>query len=176
VTGELALHGGDVDHETGARNGDRSIRSQGPVEDERRGGSFSNARPRVEKELKTKVIFSATTANLVDNWAFMIAEPLNPNGRPIDYRKTPFAKQWKDGTFGGLVIALFKKAKGRWTVSRYSFGASDVPWVDWGKETGGAEVRVSATGTLTRPARSSPGRNDRKWSACRSRKSATPFP
>jgi hypothetical protein len=93
-------------------------------------------RPRVEKALKTKVIFKATTANLVDNWAFMIAEPLHPNGKPLDYAKTPFAKAWKDGAFGGLVIALFKKEKGRWTVSRYSFGASDVPWVDWGKETG----------------------------------------
>jgi hypothetical protein len=61
------------------------------------------------------------------------------NRFPLASRQIPVGllkSEWKDGAFGGLVIALFKKAKGRWTVSRYSFGASDVPWVGWAKETG----------------------------------------
>lgn len=93
-------------------------------------------RPRVERALRTKVIFRVSTANRVGDWAFMIAEPRNPDGSAIRYEKTPLAKEWASGAFGGLVIGLFRKQGKHWTIRRYDFGASDVVWLDWGKQTG----------------------------------------
>jgi hypothetical protein len=93
-------------------------------------------RPRVERTLRTKVIFSVHEANRVGDWAFMTAEPKNPDGSAIRYERTPVAKQWKDGVFGGIVCALYRKRGSRWEVRRYDFGASDVTWLEWGKQTG----------------------------------------
>jgi hypothetical protein len=93
-------------------------------------------RPRVERTLRTKVIFSVHDANRVGDWAFMTAEPKNPDGSPIRYERTPVAKQWKDGVFGGIVCALYRKRGSHWEIRRYDFGASDVVWLEWGKQTG----------------------------------------
>jgi hypothetical protein len=93
-------------------------------------------RTRVERTLRTKVIFEVHDANRVGDWAFMTAEPKNPNGSAIHYERTPVAKEWKAGVFGGIVVALYKKQGSRWTLRRYNFGASDVEWLDWGKQTG----------------------------------------
>jgi hypothetical protein len=97
---------------------------------------MNSVRPRVERTLRTKVIFNVHQANRVGEWAFLTAEPKNPDGSAIHYERTPVAKQWKDGVFGGIVCALYRKRGSRWEIRRYDFGASDVTWLEWGKQTG----------------------------------------
>jgi hypothetical protein len=43
-------------------------------------------RPRVERTLRTKVIFNVHQSNRVGDWAFMTAEPKNPDGSAIRLR------------------------------------------------------------------------------------------
>jgi hypothetical protein len=103
-------------------------------------------RPRVERTLRTKVIFNVHQSNRVGDWAFMTAEPKNPDGSAIRYQRTPVAKQWKDGVFGGIVCALYRKRGSRWEIRRYDFGASDVVWLEWGKQTGAPKSVFPAIG------------------------------
>lgn len=93
-------------------------------------------RPRVEADLKQKVKFEVSTLRVQGNWAFVIGRPLTPGGKRIDYRKTRYAQAVRDGVFDDGLSALLKREGTRWRVVRYALGATDVPWVEWPKETG----------------------------------------
>jgi hypothetical protein len=88
-------------------------------------------RPRVEKEIGPKVIFSVTEAKAIGSWAFVIATPKRPGGKAVDYSKTKFAKAAKAGQFEDRVVAILSKKAGKWSVYLFSFGATDDPVAGW---------------------------------------------
>lgn len=85
----------------------------------------------VEKLLKQKVIFVVNNLRSTGAWAFLEAIPKQPNGKDINYSKTRFAKDYKDGVFGGEACALMHKTNGKWKIVKFDYGYSDVVWVGW---------------------------------------------
>ncbi len=73
---------------------------------------------------------------LYKDWAFMYAQPLQPNSKPIDYKGTKYAEDEYAGAFEDRVCTLLRKSKGKWKVVKWNIGATDVVWLDWDKEFG----------------------------------------
>lgn len=88
----------------------------------------------VEGKLHRPVIFQVTSLRVQNGWAFLNGVPIQPNGKPMDYRGTPY---WKAAhatdDWGGGIQALLHKTHSKWRVVTYIIGASDVAWVDWDK-------------------------------------------
>jgi hypothetical protein len=92
------------------------------------------ARIPVEKDLKKKVIFKIGHLKVHKDWAFMYAQPLQANGKPMDYKTTKYAEDTEQGAFEDQVCILLRKNKGKWKVVKWNIGATDVVWLDWDKE------------------------------------------
>lgn len=88
----------------------------------------------VEKELRQRVKFKVDHFKAQDNWAFLRGVPQQANGKPIDYRKTPYQRLIKDQVFDDGFCALLQKRRGVWRVVQYVIGATDVPWDGWDKQ------------------------------------------
>lgn len=88
----------------------------------------------IEKELRQSVKFKVDHFKVQGDWAFLRGVPQQPNGSPIDYRKTPYQRAIKDGAFDDGFCALLQKRKGVWHVVQYVIGATDVPWDGWDKQ------------------------------------------
>src|SRR4051794_26335380 len=63
-------------------------------------------RPSVERELGQRVVFRPKQLAVQGDWAFFYGDPQRPDGKPIDYRRTKFREEVKDGVFGGGIGAL----------------------------------------------------------------------
>jgi hypothetical protein len=90
----------------------------------------------VEKRLKQPVVFKIQHLAVDKGWAFALGQPIQPNGKRIDYKKTPYAQALKDGFFDDSFCALLHLKSGSWKVAIYNIGATDVQWVDWAKTYG----------------------------------------
>jgi len=94
------------------------------------------ARVPVQKQLKKPVIFKVDALKVQGAWAFLRGVPLQPNGKPMDYKGTIYEESIREGAFSGMVCALMKREKGKWKVVDYAIGPSDVAWDDWDKRYG----------------------------------------
>jgi len=89
-------------------------------------------RPAFEKELHQKVIFTAPTLRVTQGWAFVTGQPLQPNQKPIDYRKTKYWEARQHGSMSNDYCALLRSTGGnRWKLVTYHIGQTDVFWEDW---------------------------------------------
>ncbi len=95
-------------------------------------------RPDVEKDLRQRVIFKCREFRVHKGFAFLIAQPLQPNGKPIDYRKTRYARDVEWG-FEDQVVALLKQNGSRWRVLDWNIGATDVIYSPWPAKYGAPE-------------------------------------
>lgn len=88
----------------------------------------------VEAKLHKAVIFKVDALRVLNGWAFLDGIPLKPNGKPMDYRGTPYAEaaSYRE-SWGGSIQALLHKTHGKWHTVTYVIGASDVQYVDWDK-------------------------------------------
>lgn len=87
-------------------------------------------RPAVERRLGKNVEFKVTLIRIQRDWAFVIADPQRPGGRPIDGWKI-FGEHF--GNMDGLrVDAILRRRAGRWGVVDYAIGATDVWYCDVG--------------------------------------------
>ena len=90
----------------------------------------------VERQLKQSVVFKVQRLTVDRGWAFALGQPIRPNGKPVDYKKTPYARALKDGFFDDSFSALLHSSGGSWRVATYNIGATDVEWVDWDTKYG----------------------------------------
>ena len=90
----------------------------------------------VEKRLKQAVVFKMQRLVVDKGWAFALGQPIRPNGKRVDYSKTPYAQALKDGMFDDSFSALLHFSGGSWKVATYNIGATDVEWVDWDTKYG----------------------------------------
>jgi hypothetical protein len=97
---------------------------------------MNGLRPTVVRELRQRVIFRVQHLRVSGNHAFLMARPLQPGGRAIDYRRTRYAADWKAGMFEDQVVALLTRARGGWRVVKYDIGATDVVFLGWWKTYG----------------------------------------
>jgi len=85
----------------------------------------------VERELKQKIVFVADHFKVQGTWAFVSGTPQNATGGEPDYSRTPYADQVESGAFDHNFFALMRKTAGKWKVTNYALGCTDVCYLDW---------------------------------------------
>ena len=85
----------------------------------------------VERDLKQKVVFVAENFNVLGSWAFVSGTPQNANGGSPDYSRTQYADALDSGAFDNNFFALLRKTAGKWKVTTYAIGCTDVCYADW---------------------------------------------
>ena len=90
------------------------------------------ARPVFEKETGGPVEFVVHRLNVMDGWAFGDVLLQRPRGRKIDWSKTKYAEDEKNGAFDpGGSFFLLKQSGANWTVVEFATGPTDVAWDSW---------------------------------------------
>jgi len=97
---------------------------------------LDTVRVKVERDVKSNVLFKVETLRTDGHWAFLSAVPVTSSLAEIDYTKTKFSQQYEQGMFDNVVIALLKKNDVRWRIIEYSIGATDAYFVDWPSKYG----------------------------------------
>ena len=92
-------------------------------------------RPAIERDLGQKVKFEVKTLNVQGAWAFYGGNAVKPNGDPIDLKSTRHRKE-AEFMDGPSVYALLRKKAGRWKLTTFVVGPTDVAWDSWDKEFG----------------------------------------
>jgi hypothetical protein len=88
----------------------------------------------VERELKQKIVFAASTFNVLGNWTFIFGTMQTPEGGQPDFSRTKYAQAQRDGFFDNNFQALIKKTAGKWTVVKYQIGCTDVCYTEWWRQ------------------------------------------
>lgn len=88
----------------------------------------------VERDLKQKIVFAANHFKVQGNWAYLSGTPQNAAGGRPDYRNTKYWEAVDAGAFDHNFFALLKKTGGKWKVTRYAIGCTDVCYADWWQE------------------------------------------
>jgi uncharacterized protein YecT (DUF1311 family) len=88
----------------------------------------------VQAELKVPVQFVIYELRVLDNYAFLMGNPTQKNGKPINYSKTTYKDYYESEAFDDSITALFHKVNGSWEVMTYNIGATDVVYACWWKE------------------------------------------
>ena len=89
-------------------------------------------RPTIRKATKQNVIFRIDHLKVQNGWAFLRGKPVQPNGKPLDYRGTEYEEAIEQGAFDDGIYALLRKQRGaKWRVIVYNIGATDVVWSTW---------------------------------------------
>lgn len=94
------------------------------------------ARVPVEKDLGQAIVFQVKTLRVTPEWAFIYGRPVKPDGRPVDYSKSIYAQDVKDGTFNEGAAVLLAREGAAWRLVTYSVGFGDVVWDSWDEEFG----------------------------------------
>ncbi len=90
----------------------------------------------VQKELKQKIKFKVERLKVQRGWAFLYGQPIQLNGKPVDYRRSKYQEAIKAGMFDDNFAALLRKQGGKWRVVTHRIGMTDVAWIDWDKRYG----------------------------------------
>jgi hypothetical protein len=72
----------------------------------------------------------------VADWMFLVGEPQEVDGQPLDYSSTAFASQYTEGLVDNVCMALAQKTYGTWELKAFSLGATDAPFFDWSEKFG----------------------------------------
>ena len=97
------------------------------------------ARVPVERDLGQPVIFKIIHLRVSDGWAFVNGLPMRSDGKPIDYSKSIYAEDVKEGLFSEEAAVLLARQDAGWRVVTYSVGFGDVVWDGWDEEFGAPE-------------------------------------
>lgn len=89
------------------------------------------ARVPMLRELGQKVIFLVKELRTDGEWCFLMAEPLQPNSKKLDWYSTPYANDWANDAMSNLVMILMRKQGNSWQVVDYVVGPTDVHWYNW---------------------------------------------
>ena len=92
----------------------------------------------VKDELGMSVTLKIETQRQDDQWAFLSGLPLTNEGGRIDYSRTRYADDIKEGYFddGFVGLAQFDKNNKGWSLITLSLGATDAPFVSWPEQFG----------------------------------------
>lgn len=94
------------------------------------------ARAPIEAEVGVPIRFVVEHLRVGDRWAFVSGQPVQRDGKPIDYSSTPYAEPIADGMFDDGAVVLLRHEGHAWTVVTHVVGATDVPWIEWDAEFG----------------------------------------
>lgn len=89
------------------------------------------ARIPIEADLGMKVIFVVSVLKTDGTWAYLQAQPRNPDGSSINWSKTPFADEWEKGVMSDVAMVLLQNSPEGWQVVDHVMGPTDVFWIGW---------------------------------------------
>ena len=89
------------------------------------------ARVPVQRALGQPVIFVVSTLRSDGNWAYLSARPVQPGGQAIDWRQTPFARDWAADMMSDLVMVVMRRDADGWRAVEHVIGPTDVAWLGW---------------------------------------------
>lgn len=92
------------------------------------------ARAPVVARLGRPVLFKVDRLTRDGDWAFLLADLQDRQGRPIDYAGTPLADAAANGMVSKRCAALLRRAEGGWEVVESRIGPTDVAWEGWASE------------------------------------------
>ena len=85
----------------------------------------------VERDLKQPIIFVTDNFKVSGVWAFVSGTPQSPSGEAPNYKGTKYGEAENEGAFDNNFFALLKKSAGKWKVTTYAIGCTDVCYTDW---------------------------------------------
>ncbi len=85
----------------------------------------------VERDLKQKIVFAADHFKVRGNWAYLSGAPQTATGGRPNYRNTKYRDAVDSGAFDHNFFSLLKKTAGKWKVTVYAIGCTDVCYLDW---------------------------------------------
>jgi hypothetical protein len=85
----------------------------------------------VERDLKQPIVFVPDNFKVQGTWAFVSGTPQAPGGGSPNYAKTKYAEAENEGAFDNNFFALMRKTGGKWKVTTYAIGCTDVCFADW---------------------------------------------
>jgi len=88
-------------------------------------------RPPVEQASGGSVQFVVETLRTDGHWAYASAKLRRPDGRLINWARTPLANDRPAAVIDDGVMALMTRTGGRWRLVETAIGPTDVPWVVW---------------------------------------------
>ena len=89
-------------------------------------------RTKVKPQIKQDVSFVVRSLQIKNNYAFLKGNVRDAKGGKIDFSKTIFKNDEKEGMFDGdPVYALFKKVNGKWKYLVHAIGPTDVVYACW---------------------------------------------
>jgi len=94
------------------------------------------ARNPVERDLGKTAKFVVKSLGSQQDWAFLHARMVTPEGKQFSYVGTPFADAAEHGLKSDSYAALLHLSAGRWQVIAYSIGPTDVAWQNWSRQYG----------------------------------------
>ena len=106
------------------------------------------ARAAVHEQLRQPVRFRVDHLRVRGGWAFLQATPQRPDGRPPDYRGTPYQEAMDAGAFDDQATALLRREGAAWRVVAFNLGATDVVWEPWAREFGCPAGDLSVVGRV----------------------------
>lgn len=92
------------------------------------------ARGPAEADLGKPVRFLVKRLERRDDWAFLLADMQNPQGRRVDFAGTKFAGAAREGMVSDSYAALLHRTEGHWAVVDHATGPTDVAWEGWAKK------------------------------------------
>ena len=87
----------------------------------------------VERDLKQPIVFVPDNFKVQGTWAFVSGTPQAPGGGAPNYAGTKYAEEESEGAFDNNFFALLRKTNGKWGVTKYAIGCTDVCFADWWK-------------------------------------------
>lgn len=117
---------------------DETLAPSAPVDDEQTQMLLNVLDPVLAQGIGQPVSLQPTTVNVRDEWAFIIGQPRQPDGSPIDWTRTSLAQRAADGVLDGdgQTFALLKNVNGAWEVLEYVVGPTDVAHIEWAGKYG----------------------------------------
>jgi hypothetical protein len=94
------------------------------------------ARGPIQRELGQPVIFVVSRLRSDGNWAYLAATPVQPDGTPLDWSRTPLADEWAADMMSDLVLVVMRRGAEGWQTVEYVIGPTDVAWVNWRERYG----------------------------------------
>jgi hypothetical protein len=103
-----------------------------PARDTReRAALMDTARGPIQSLIGLPVIFVVSVLNTDGTWAYLQATPVNPDGSPINWNRTPFGRDIANGFMSDVAMVLMRRDSGAWRPVEFAFGPTDVAWYDW---------------------------------------------
>jgi hypothetical protein len=87
-------------------------------------------------QLGIRAELDAKTVNVDDGWAFVYGKIVGADGRPIDYRGTPFADAAANGGKSRTYAGLFRDDGTAWARIESAVGPTDLAWEGWAERYG----------------------------------------